>query len=178
LYQLWTRRVIDFDPALYFLVVCSVSLKNFGAPIINYLTGINDLKAQLSIAVLQTAAVTFLAVSLLVRWKLVGVGIALLGGEIIGSCLLPLIFFVRQLKRSGERPPVRLIASSLLGTLIVIAVSLPAAAQAISPVHASVLGVLTLSACLPLQWLALPADLRAKALNSVRRLRVSTWCQP
>jgi O-antigen/teichoic acid export membrane protein len=171
LYLLWTRHVINFDLTLYILLACSIALKNSGAPLLNYLTGINDLKAQLSIAIFQTTTVALLAATLLAKWKLVGVGIALLGGEFIGSFLLPVVFFLRQLKRSGHGPPIRLLASAWLGTSIVIAVCLPAAAGAISPLRASVLGLIALTVCLPLQWLGLPPEVRSQALASVPLFR-------
>lgn len=171
LYHVWTRGVIAFDRPLYLLLVCAISLRNFGSPLTNYLAGINDLRAQASIATCQTLTVVILTLTLLHTWKLAGVGLAILAGEFIASVVLALMFGARQMRGIAASLPTSQLVITATGVVEVLAVCLGVGVGWMTTQTACALGVAALSVTALMQWRWLPSVVRATFLGAIRPSR-------
>ncbi|MFN7132026.1 MAG: hypothetical protein ACK4N5_08080, partial [Myxococcales bacterium] len=173
LYRTWTRGRIAFDWVLFLFLAWSVCLKAVGAPLANYLAGINHLRAQGIIALSQGLVVFAVALGSLERFQLAGLGGALAVGELCGAVVLPAWFAAAELRGLGGRLPLRDFACSLAGCATVGATFLAFRSEAVRPAWAISAGVLVLLAIHALQWCALPGEVRERLLRLVRIRRRS-----
>jgi O-antigen/teichoic acid export membrane protein len=96
-YVFWTRGVLPFDGVLFALLALGVQVRNFSMPLLSYLSGLNDLRSQLEVAVAQTVATTGIA-ALTVEWLGVrAAGVGVLAGELAVAVLA-----VRAARRVGR----------------------------------------------------------------------------
>jgi len=103
LYKTWTNNHLTLDFPLYLALSLSLILKTIGTPIIIYLNGINHLKSQLLISAIQTIIVIGGSSFSLNSIGLVGVGISIALGELLGSIIIPLIIFNKNIKSMGGK---------------------------------------------------------------------------
>jgi O-antigen/teichoic acid export membrane protein len=106
LYRAWTRGVLSFELPLFLALAASVSLRALGAPLLNLLAGLNALRAQSVIAVLQTTTVCLLAFALLRGHGVVAAGWAVAAGEAVGSVGLAAYFVTKAMRAQGGEFPV------------------------------------------------------------------------
>lgn len=142
--------------------------EKLGAPLTNYLTGINDLRAQACISACQTLAVVLLTLLLLHDWKLAGVGFALLAGEVVGSLVLPLLFVARQMRCVAASLPLAQMASTGTGVLVVVGICLGVGTGCLTTHAGCALGLVALPVNALLQWRSLPPVVRATFLGIIR----------
>lgn len=101
IYAIWTKRILEFDSALFLLLAVSVSYANFGGALNLYFQGINDLYAQTTVT-LARIAVLFLVTSLFSsQFGILSVGLGCLVSEVVASVLLPLLFVKRRFRGEG-----------------------------------------------------------------------------
>jgi O-antigen/teichoic acid export membrane protein len=102
-FELWTRGLLPYDPALFALLLLAVAFRSFGKVTVAYLYGINRRKALLGAtvirAVLALAGVACLAHVL----GIASVGVATAVSELVGSALLPIYFARKELPELGSR---------------------------------------------------------------------------
>jgi O-antigen/teichoic acid export membrane protein len=169
LYALWTRHALPFDRTLFALLAFAVALRSFGAPLLTYLGSINHLRALSAMNTAQTIVVLGAAAFGMRSLGLRAAGIGVLGGEIVGSCALPIVFTVTQFPRQSRAGLLRHAALAMAPTLVT-AVALLSYAR-----HAPlgrVVGLATLAAS-PLvwaQWRELPSDVRERLRKLLSRL--------
>jgi hypothetical protein len=135
------------------------------------IAGINALRAQVWAALAQSAVVLG-AVWVCLPWLgLRAAGLAVAGGELFGSVLVPILWLSRQEPALMRRLPVRAL---LLGSLpaLVVGAGLLVAARAVAALPAAMAVALGVSLLLySLQWLELGRPMQDRLLAIVRHPR-------
>ncbi|MBO3460289.1 hypothetical protein G7B40_026085 [Aetokthonos hydrillicola Thurmond2011] len=170
IYLHWTRGKIDFDWVLYLLLAWSISLKNFGSPLNSYLAGINHLRAQSIITVVQTTTVlggTFIFLS---QSGLVAVGWAVVVGELFGSVLIPIQFTLQEIAHLGGNIPVLQIMLALASVVSVGIIFLGLGLSYLTPVLSAIIGSGILLSLYTIQWLNLPDDVKFRLISLCRQI--------
>jgi O-antigen/teichoic acid export membrane protein len=103
IYAAWTQGRLDFDRPLFAWLAASVLARVLGSPFLAYLTSINDLRAQATVALVRAVLVVAGTTLLMPHWRLAGVGAALCLAEIAGTLLSAGWFTSRALKRIGGK---------------------------------------------------------------------------
>jgi O-antigen/teichoic acid export membrane protein len=120
MYGYWTAHVVALDTSLLCLLLASVVVANVGGLITLYLNGINSigivLVASVGRGILSLAIGGFLFVS----FGLAGLGIGILGGELV-ALLVQGFFFIRyELFRQNVDLPIRSVAPITVSTISVL----------------------------------------------------------
>lgn len=82
-YEHWTRGRLAFDAALFAYLAIGVQVRNIASPFLQYLLGLNELRAQLRIALWQTGVTLALSALLMGEWGIKAAGIGILAGEVV-----------------------------------------------------------------------------------------------
>ncbi|MGH8560329.1 MAG: lipopolysaccharide biosynthesis protein [Methylococcales bacterium] len=127
-YGYWTARQLVLDKSLLCALLGGVTFANLGGLINIYLNGINRTRDVLAIAIVRGGLALGLGVFLLPGNGPVGLGIAIVVGEFVGTLVLGYYFFSREIfylgsKLSGQTiGPIVISTSSVLLYLLLQAV--------------------------------------------------------
>jgi O-antigen/teichoic acid export membrane protein len=97
LYHFWTNDKLVFNEALFYLLILSVILYNYGKGLTSYLSGINDLRAISTITWAKSIILFGVSIIWIKSLGLLSIGIAVLLSEVVGSVILPNHFLKRHL---------------------------------------------------------------------------------
>jgi O-antigen/teichoic acid export membrane protein len=169
LYVLWTRHALPFDRGLFADLALAVSLRMLGTPLLAYLGSINHLRAVSTANVAQSVVVLGVAALGMKALGLHAAGLAILLGEVVGSCGVPLAYVVRSLDAPWRA---RILRDVALGTApcLVTGAALFAYAREISMALVTPPALAALSAIALVQWRALSPDVRARLAALAGRL--------
>lgn len=103
LFRIWTHDKIPFSSEMFLLLVSSISLLNFGAPMIAYINSTNQLKAMSILAVIRGVIISIGAIALIHRFGLVGSALAIFFSELLCALILPLYLCRACWRRSNLR---------------------------------------------------------------------------
>ncbi len=167
LYRIWTGGRVLLEPALLRALLLAVVVGTPGALIVQYLVGINDLRALTAIHAVRGLVPLAAGIALLPSLGVVGIGVGVVLGELLGPVLLGGLYFRRQLHRAErvETPSWQPIA---MGTSIAAAFLV---AQMIRTPHfgpaygAALVGV---AATVVWGWRGMSAEVRDRALRLLR----------
>jgi O-antigen/teichoic acid export membrane protein len=98
IYTYWTKGLLQFDFKLFITLSASVSLINFGAGYYFYLVSINNLISQITITMVRVIIIFGCGFTLVKKFGLGGIGIAIMLSEIVCSVFLPTIFVKMEIK--------------------------------------------------------------------------------
>jgi hypothetical protein len=162
IYGAWTRGRLQFDPVLFMLLLVATSLVNVGTGLNSYLAGINDVRAQVAVAVGRAATLFIVSYGLSSAIGIVSIGVGSVVAELVGSVILPLIFVNGRLARSGGGARMgrwgMALAPPLL--LLILGSSLLALKMTLGWVAAGMLPALCVTYYL--HWKGLPVGMRAR----------------
>ncbi|MEH2337575.1 lipopolysaccharide biosynthesis protein [Nostoc sp.] len=165
IYLHWTRGQISFNWVLYLILAWSISLKNFGNPQSIYLMGINHIKAQTTIAVVQTTIILGITSLFLAKYGLVAVGIAIVCSEIIGSGIMATIYTILELRSLGGNLLFTRIVLAFFAVVIVGLTYISVGLYWLSPLIASIVGGIILIGLYLWQWQYLSIDVRYRLIK-------------
>jgi O-antigen/teichoic acid export membrane protein len=97
LYHIWTNNKLVFNEGLFYLLILSVILYNYGRGLTSYLSGINDLRAISTITWAKSIILFVVSIIWIKSFGLLSIGIAVLLSEIVGSVILPNHYLQRHL---------------------------------------------------------------------------------
>ena len=166
-YLHWTRGQISFSWSLYLMLAWSISLKNFGNPQIIYLMGINHIKFQTTIAVVQTTVVLAITSLFLAKYGLIAVGIAIVCSEVIGSVILSTIYTITEVKSLGGSFNFSNVILAFFPIVVVGLIYLSVGFYWISPLVGSIVGAIILIGLYCWQWQYLSIDVRHRLVNLI-----------
>lgn len=121
LYGIWTNNTLQFKMPLFLLLALSVCFTNFGRSHINYLTGINHLKALSTISATRFVTLFAVSLALLPRIEMEALGWGILAAEVLASFILPTIYVRISLKDIGtslDRNQERLALLSIVSIIV------------------------------------------------------------
>ncbi len=98
LFSIWTNGKLLFDQSLFYTLIMSVIMINFGKSLTSYLTGINDLKALTFMTCLRFVLIFGLSSLFIHKYGLISIGISIVIAELFCSGILPYYFTKRHLK--------------------------------------------------------------------------------
>ena len=153
-------------------LLLSIAVGTPGALIVQYLTGINELRAVTLIFTARGLLPLALGFALLPSLGLAGIGVALVVGEFIGPLCLGVLLFRRRLARLGIRSRAPTGLPMTLGTL---SVALFLVMRATSAPHAQALHGAAVAGVLGSAvwgWSRVDAEVRERALRLLRRRTV------
>jgi len=96
-YDAWVRHRIGFDETTFILLMWTVVIKNFGAPITMYLSTNNHLNFMSAAAFFRNAITVILAAIVMIPAGIRGVAMVLVLAEIVASVWIPLRFAASEL---------------------------------------------------------------------------------
>lgn len=166
IYSTWTRGKIPFDWKLYLLLLLSVSVKNYGSPLIYYLIGINNLLAQTIITFTQSAIVLGGSLLFLHQFGLQGAAWAVLLGELLGSIILPTYFVKSELRCLNNTSfPYRQCSLAITAPIILALVFIGVNHFAFHSILLVLIGVVSLSIAYYFQWQLLDLEVKKRLYN-------------
>ena len=167
-YTFWTRGKLVFDRRLFGWLAAAVLVRTLAAPLQNYLTAINELKALSITAVIRATLTVGGVLALAPAWGLAGVGAALFVAELAGSLVLPWWFTIQAMARLDSRIDWVAPALALSSTVSACAVLAGFAFNAgFWPwLDGLALGVVLVVAIA--QWRSLPPEVKHRVLSVVR----------
>ena len=98
LYSIWTNERLQFDKGLFYLLMMSIILFNYGKSLASYLAGINDLKAISFITWIRSIIIFGSGLLFIRSHGLISLGMGILLSEVICSVFLPIYFIKRHIK--------------------------------------------------------------------------------
>lgn len=169
LYMLWTRHAFAFDRTLFALIAFAITLRTLGSPLVTYLVSVNDLRALSAINVTQAGVVLAIAALGTRSLGLRAAGIAILGGEAVGSMALPIAFVLKHFPREWRKRLLRHAVVAAAPALVT------GAALQFYAHGAPLLRVIVLSVVLVLplawaQWRELPVEVRHRLRSLLSRM--------
>ncbi|MEH1922822.1 hypothetical protein [Nostoc sp.] len=170
IYLHWTRGQISFNWVLYLILAWSISLKNFGNPQSVYLIGINHIKAQTTIAVVQTTIILGITSLFLAKDGLVAVGIAIVCSEIIGSVIMATTYTIIEVQSLGGNLNFTKITLAFSSVVIVGLTYVSVGLYWLSPLIASIVGGIILIGLYLWQWQYLSMDVRYRLIKLFHKL--------
>ena len=84
-YEYWTRGRLPFDATLFALLAIGIQIRNIASPLLIYLYGLNDVSAQMKIAVGQTVGTLALGAISMSFFGIQGAGVGVVMGELIAA---------------------------------------------------------------------------------------------
>jgi O-antigen/teichoic acid export membrane protein len=87
-YGNWTRHAMPFDRGLFASLALAVAIRQWAAPLLSYVSCINDLVARTTVSVLRLAFILGLSVLFVRPLGLLGVGIAVAASELVAALVL------------------------------------------------------------------------------------------
>lgn len=115
-YGYWTAQAVTLDRTLLCLLLSGVVLANAGGLITLYLNGINSLGVVLVSSVARGILSLGLGGFLLVHFGLAGLGLGILGGELLALLAIGRYFVKRELSRQGVSMPLWSLAPITVST--------------------------------------------------------------
>jgi hypothetical protein len=97
IYDTWVRHKIGFNETVFLLLMWTVVLKNFGAPLTMYLVNNNRLLFMTVSAIARNLATIAIAIATIKAVGIIGIALALVIAELAASVWLPLRFGAREL---------------------------------------------------------------------------------
>jgi len=161
LYQLWTRHALPFDRALFAFLALAIALRTFGSPLQTYLLAINKLRAIATINVTQSLAVLATAAVFLPRLGVSGAGVAVLAGDLVGSCLVSMVCVAAEMP-IALRALLWRDAGLALAPVAVTGVALFSYARRAPLLTVSFAAVAALLPLFWLQWRRMPTEVRLR----------------
>lgn len=116
MYGFWTTHMVDLDKSLLCLLLASVVLANVGGLITLYLNGINSLGVVLAASAGRGMLSLVAGGFLFFHFGLAGLGMAILGGELLALMVLSRYFVNRELPRQGVSLPILALAPITVGS--------------------------------------------------------------
>ena len=167
-YGHWTRGLLPFDAGLFAFLVLGVQIRNIASPLLHYLLGLNDLEAQMKIAIGQTLATLMVCALLSGPLGVRAAGAGIVAGEVVGALLA-----YRAVAGTLKLIRVAMSAGMLLFPLwgLVLMAAGYTANLWLTDYACSIAGLL-LAAVLLLawwQWVGLPVGVRERILRLVPR---------
>lgn len=171
LFNMWTRGKIPFSWEMYLLLASSVSLLNFGAPMIAYINSTNQLRAISVLAVVRGVMISVGAVVFINYYGIVGAAVAIFASEVLCAMVLPL-YLCRECWSKGGQPFmagawIPLIGSSVVLTSAFFAFNFPEKLWEISSVAVFSLVCVTL-----IELYFLPRHLMGRLISIVTTLKL------
>jgi O-antigen/teichoic acid export membrane protein len=170
LYSTWTRGRMPFDATLFSSIVVATLWRVAGLPIINHITAMNDRRWISLIALAHTGALFLIlfCLSNIFQLRRGALGGALVGGELVGSFLLPLAWGAYRFRGVNQRLFRRLSALQFLTPTLATAGIICGliTSQAATALGISAVAVLSLFG---VQWRHIPPNLRAELRDRILR---------
>lgn len=146
MYSNWTAHAVLLDKSLLGLLLASVIVTNVGGLITLYLNGINSLNVMLVASALRGFLSLGLGGFLFYHFGLAGLGMGILGGELVALLVMGRYFVARELFQQSVGLPLRSLAPITVSTTSVLLFLMSAGlglsfAQYLFPV--ALLGVVT-----------------------------------
>ena len=107
IYGYWTAYEVALDKSLLCLLLASIVLTNAGGLIALYLNGINRLGVVLAASVVRGILGLVVGGFLFIHFGFIGLGMAILGGELLALLVMGHYFVMRELSRQCVRLPGR-----------------------------------------------------------------------
>lgn len=101
-FRVWTQGKIVFQSDLFYLLMISAMLINFGYILYHLLLGLNDIKSQNIINLSKSSVLLLFIFTSLKYIGLVSLGWAFLISELIGSVIIPLIILNKYLSKKNS----------------------------------------------------------------------------
>jgi len=164
----WTAHSIALNKPLHCFLLASVVVSNVGGLFSLYFNGNNHVGVLLMLSILRGVAGLLLGGLLFMQLGLVGIGIAIMGGEVLVLILLSNQFMRRELPRQGGTMPMLSIAPILISSACVVAFLMYQGFQSRFSAIAftiSSLGVLT---CAVWGWRRLEVGVRDRLVRLVK----------
>ncbi len=98
LYSVWTNHKLELNNELFYFMLLSVVLFNYGRSLTSYLTGINDLKSTSIIVWVRTIIILGISLLFIKTLGIISIGIGIFLSEIVCSVVLPVFFIRRHIK--------------------------------------------------------------------------------
>ena len=163
-YQYWTQGKLPFDGVLFGLLAVSIQVRNIASPLSVYLYGLNDIGAQMRIAVGQTVSTLLVCALLVSAFGIRGAGLGVICGEVVAA-VIAFRYVAKAVVPLGIELTLSQIAYPLLG-LAVVAAGFGADAQ--WPSHSlsiCLITIFTLLGLARLNWQNLPSSVRCRILS-------------
>jgi len=163
-YQYWTQGKLPFNGVLFGLLAVSILIRNIASPLSVYLYGLNDIGAQMRIAVGQTVSTLLVCALLFSVFGIRGAGLGVICGEIVAA-VIAFRYVARAVVPLGIDLTLRQIAFPLLGLAVVAA---GYGADALWPGRSLSICLTTIFAILGLarlNWQNLPSSVRSRILS-------------
>jgi O-antigen/teichoic acid export membrane protein len=98
-FVLWTHGRLEFDHLVMFGFIVSLSFRLAGASLQAYQVSVNDLLGQITAVWSNVTLVVLLGIGLMHHFGLLGLAVAMICGEAVGSLLIPVVFTQLRLVR-------------------------------------------------------------------------------
>jgi O-antigen/teichoic acid export membrane protein len=160
-YQYWTQGKLPFDGVLFGLLAVSILIRNIASPLSVYLYGLNDIGAQMRIAVGQTVSTLLVCALLVSEFGIRGAGLGVICGEIVAA-VIAFRYVAKAVVPLGIDLTLGQIVFPSLGLALVAA---GYGADALWPGHSLAICLATISALLGLarlNWQNLPDSVRSR----------------
>ena len=166
-YRFWTKGYLEFNQELFFLLIVSISLANFGAGPSQYLAAINDLWAQTIITIARAAALFLAGYGLSFRFGIVSIGLSCVLAEMIASLFLPAYFVNKHLAKFSTRlAPMPMFLAAVPPALL-IAVAILVLMQRVSFGLIALMMLPLLTITYYLNWRTLDADVKGRIVGLI-----------
>jgi hypothetical protein len=149
------------------LLAWSISLKNFGTPLIAYLAGINHLRSQSAIAVIQSAIIIGVTILFLQQGGIVTIGWATVVAEILASVVLPIYYASHSIGQIGGSISRKQLFLSLFAVGIVGAIFVGVSFKYWDVYIGSVIGIPLLLIIYWFEWIELPIEIKIRLMKLI-----------
>ncbi len=166
LYTIWTKGKLPFDPVLFYSLILSVSVVNFGRSYLTLLAGINAMQQQLIITSCRFILFFGIGYFFITRFGLAGIGVAILLAELISSAILPYFFYKRKIDTHAGIRIVHIMA--ILQTVLLALYLILYHQSQISPALLLLLFIAGFLIISYFQWSKLDAEVKTRLLNLVK----------
>jgi len=170
LYHFWTRGKLEFDRTLFAWLAAAVLIRTLAAPVQNYLSAINHLRALFITSVVRATLTVAGVVVLAPIWKLSGVGAALFAAEVVGSFLLPWLFVHTVLAGIGNGLGMAVPGKAVISTIFSCVALVGFVVNVWFWPWLVVVILVALAVIAVVQWRSLLPDVQARALSVTRPL--------